>query len=261
MRFYLGTHMVGWLGQVGVPLMVSRNRLNRRATLPKATAEWVLDSGGFTELQQHGRWRCSAAQYADEVARYSSEVGMLTWASPQDWMCEPTVIQGGTFKGVSFAGTGLSVREHQVRTVANYLELKALGCLVIPVLQGHTLADYQQCAEMYADAGVELQAENVVGLGSVCRREATDEIGQIVAMLSERGIKLHGYGCKAGAVERYGWMLASADSMAWSYGGRRRGTCTHLKSRCASCLHWALAWREQVIATTSSGATQMAMPL
>lgn len=253
MVFYLGTHEPGWLGRCAVPLMVSRNRLARLKTLPAAATDWVMDSGGFTELQQHGRWRIDARTYAAEIERVCSHVGRMVWAAPQDWMCEPAVIHGGTFKGVRFAGTGLDVREHQARTVGNYLDLRALDAPVIPVLQGFTLTDYERCADLYERGGVNLAALPTVGLGSVCRRENTDEIGEIVAAMSTRGIRCHGFGCKGGAVRRYGGMLASADSMAWSLAGRRRGPCIHLKSRCANHMHYAMAWRDSVVSALANG--------
>ncbi len=258
MKFYLGTHETSWLANGDVPLMVSRNRLARRVTLPIPQVDWVLDSGGFTELQQHGHWRTNAATYAADVARYQA-LGRLDWAAPQDWMCEPAVIHGGTFKGVTFAGTHLGVAEHQARTVGNYLDLMALGAPVIPVLQGYSLADYERCADLYDAAGIDLAALPTVGLGSVCRRENTNEIGEVVAAMFNRGIKCHGFGCKEGAVRRYGGMLASADSMAWSLAGRKRGTCTHLKSRCANHQHWALAWRDSVLSAPFGSTVQLAL--
>lgn len=261
MKFYLGTHHPHWLRTVDVPLMVSRNRLAPYKTCPRAVTGWVLDSGGFTELQRHGSWRIDAATYAREITRYVAEVGNMDWAAPQDWMCEPAIIHGGTFRGVTFAGTHLSVREHQARTVANFLELRALDAPVIPVLQGFTLDDYENCADLYATRGVVLEREPVVGLGSVCRRQNTSEIGEIVAAMSARGIRCHGFGCKEGAVRRYGDMLASADSMAWSLGGRLIGPCTHLKSRCQNHLHYALEWRDRLLATSVGGTVQMAMPV
>lgn len=261
MVFYLGTHEPSWLVRCTVPLMVSRNRLARLKTLPAAATDWVMDSGGFTELQQHGRWRIDARTYAAEIAHVRSYVGRMVWAAPQDWMCEPAVIHGGTFKGVTFAGTGLDVAEHQALTVGNYLELRALDAPVIPVLQGYSLADYERCADLYDRAGIDLAALPTVGLGSVCRRENTNEIGEIVAAMTARGIRCHGFGCKEGAVRRYGDMLASADSMAWSLAGRRRGTCTHLKSRCANHMHYAMAWRDSVVSAPKGGTAQMAMAL
>lgn len=251
MIFYLGSHEPGWLRGRHVPLMVSRVRLTRFGgkTLPVSGDRWVLDSGGFTELQKYGGWRIDAKTYAAEVFRARDEIGHLDWAAPQDWMCEPAVIHGGTFGGQHFVGTGLTVKEHQARTVGNYLDLRALDAPVIPVLQGHQLADYLDHVDQYSKAGIDLTKLHTVGLGSVCRRQDTDEIGQIVTALHDAGLHhLHGFGCKAGALRRYGNLLGSADSMAWSIGGKQRGTCVHLKSRCANHLHWALEWREQVLA-------------
>jgi len=44
---------------------------------------------------------------------------------------------------------------------------------IIPVLQGWTVADYLRCADLYDHRGINLAAEPLVGLGSVCRRPAT----------------------------------------------------------------------------------------
>jgi hypothetical protein len=261
MRFYLGTHVISWLRDADVPLMVSRNRLSRRRTPLRAATEWIMDSGGFTELQRHGGWRITAKQYADEITRYGELVGPMEWAAPQDWMCEDAVIHGGTYKGVSCVGTGLSVAEHQRRTVGNYLDLMALGAPVIPVLQGQTLGDYMRCVELYGDAGINLAGLPTVGLGSVCRRERTREIGEIVATIYSLGIRCHGFGVKEPGLRRYGGMLASADSMAWSFGGRKRGSCTHRKSRCANCRHWAMEWREKVVTAPQGNIAQMASAL
>jgi len=248
-RFYLGTHEPGWLARVDVPLMVSRHRLERRARpLPVAATPWVLDSGGFTELGAHGRWTFTARTYAADVARYRETIGHLDWAAPMDWMCEAHVL----------AKTGLTVVEHQARTVGNVLELRALEVPVIPVLQGADLADYHACADRYEAAGIALEAEPVVGLGSVCRRQATPVIGGIVIAMADRGYRLHGFGCKQGALIRYGAWMASADSLAWSRGGKSRGTCTHLRSRCANHLHWALDWRAQVMAAQLGANVQQA---
>lgn len=249
LRFWLGTDRVHWLKTVDVPLFVSRRCLMRYKSLPRAITTWALDSGGFTELSMFGEWRTSAATYAADIVRYKAEIGGLAWAAPQDWMCEPFMIQK----------TGLSIREHQRRTVSNFLELRQLGAPVIPVVQGYSLADYDQCVALYDAAGVDLAQQPLVGLGSVCRRQATDEIGHVCQLMHQLGItKLHGFGCKAGAIQRYGPLLASADSMAWSFGGRRNGTCA-FKSRCAHCLHYALEWRERVLSSPPPAAMQMSL--
>src|SRR6266545_2636303 len=134
MRFYLGTHKPHWLGLVDFPLMVSHRTLAQRRTLPRARAPWALDSGGFTEIATYGHWTIPPQAYVEAVARYAAEIGQLDWAAPQDWMCEPIMVER----------SGLSVAEHQHRTIVNYLELRTLapGLPFVPVLQGWRLDDY-----------------------------------------------------------------------------------------------------------------------
>lgn len=239
MMFWLGTHMPNWLGTAGVPLMVSRRRLHLRKTFPQAISPWVLDSGGFTELTMFGEWTINAGRYAAEVRRFNDNVGLLEWAAPQDWMCEPFVL----------AKTGKTVAQHQALTVRNYLDLSTLwpDGPFIPVLQGQTEDDYLRHVDAYGAVGIDLTKQKIVGLGSVCRRQGSAEIGDIVDRLHSLGLRLHGFGCKTRAVQLYGSKLASADSLAWSYRGRHVRPCPNGPGSCASCLHFALAWRERVI--------------
>jgi len=240
MLFYLGTHEPAWLEAAGVPLFVSRRRLAGRRGLPRAAAPWALDSGGFSELSLHGDWRTTPLSYVAEVRRFASEVGALEWAAPQDWMCEPEMVKR----------TGLSVREHQRRTVTNFVELRTLAPELpfVPVLQGWTAGDYEDCIEMYARAGVDLQCAHVVGIGSVCRRQNTMRAALLVAELQRAGLRLHGFGFKATGLRAAGDSLVSSDSMAWSLHARReppRPECTH--ARCSSCLPFALEWRAALL--------------
>lgn len=255
LTFYLGTHRPTWLWQVtDVPLFISHRVLrDRRTPFPPATTTWALDSGGFTELNLYGGWRTTPAEYVAAVRRYATELGSLQWASPQDWMCEPWVV----------AKTGLTVAEHQARTVANYLELVDLApdLPFIPVLQGWDLGDYFAHADAYAAAGVDLTAQPVVGIGSVCRRQATGQIAGIFDQLKAEGIKMHGFGVKTAGLSLYADQLASADSLAWSYWARqdaRKGIRHCAKNTCANCLHYALAWRERILAGLQR--RQMSLP-
>jgi hypothetical protein len=252
--FLLGSHQPGWLAHAGVPLFVSDVRLRVYRGLPRAAGVWACDSGGFSELQRHGRWTVTPRQYVDRLRRYRDEVGKLAWAAPQDWMCEPIIIAGGTAGGLRFAGTGLSVAEHQRRTVANFLQLRELApdLPIIPVVQGWSSSDYLHCADLYAAAGVDLTRAPLVGLGSVCRRQGTAEAGQIITALHGYGVRrLHGFGFKTQGLTRYGHLLLSTDSMAWSYDARRRPAlpgCTRHKN-CANCLRYALTWRSRLLRT------------
>lgn len=242
-RFWLGTHEASWLSDPDMrPLMVSRRRLQARPVGKEAAVDWVLDSGGFTELDKYHGWTLAPDEYLTMVNRWARDIGRLQWAAPQDWMCEPHMLDK----------TGLTVAEHQRRTVDNYLELRTLDAAapIIPVLQGWTPDDYLRCVDLYSAAGVDLASLDLVGLGSVCRRQGIGVAEHIVRSLQP--IRLHGFGMKKTAIGRFGDLLASADSMAWSFGGRRDGTCTHLKSKCANHRHWALDWYDSIVFGRSS---------
>lgn len=344
MRFWLGTHQPHWLADprcAGVDLFVSRSTLKARKTMPAAVTDWALDSGGFSEIQLHGRWTITPEEYIAEVRRYLA-IGRLQWAAPMDWMCEPQVIAGlverrkskacpaclrahrktadgkpvplrvasldteerplfvcecgyqatgkaprihvarwrawaaeaGTVMAASvaeadrlglgavvvFHGTGLSVEEHQRRTVENFLELRRLApdLPFIPVLQGWSLYDYWRCEEMYRAAGVDLKAETLVGVGTVCRRQGTNEATLIMQSLAAGGLRLHGFGFKILGLRASADVLASADSLAWSDTARRAPPLPgHDKPgpgrrtghiNCANCIEYALMWRANLMA-------------
>lgn len=240
MIFWLGTHMPGWLAELHVPLFVSARRLARQRAWRPALGPWALDSGGFTELSMYGRWTVAPAAYVADVRRWQAEIGQLAWAAPQDWMCEPQIT----------AKTGRAVGEHQWLTVANLLELRALAPELpfVPVVQGYTEADYVRCVELYDDVGVDLRREPLVGLGTICRRQGTDEAERIVRRIAGLGIRLHAFGAKITGLARYADALASADSLAWSFDARRAPPlpgCTH--RNCANCRIYAARWRERVL--------------
>jgi hypothetical protein len=247
MNFLLGTHQVDWLARAGVPLFVSRRRLADRRTLPRAVAPWALDSGGFTELNLHGRWTLNPLRYVAEVRRFRDEIGQLAWAAPMDWMCEPDVL----------AKTGLDEDEHQRRTVENFCTLRALApdLPIIPVLQGWCVGSHTRCVGMYKRAGIDLRREPIVGVGTVCRRQGTLSISAEIVSLARMGLRLHVFGFKtrgllSGAGTPFAMVdhVASADSLAWSFDGRRAPPLPgHTHKNCANCLEYALRWRAQLL--------------
>jgi hypothetical protein len=253
MRFWLGAHMPHWLELVDFPLFVSHRRLVRRRSLPRARVPWALDSGGFTELSTYGEWRTTPEQYAAAVRRYRDEIGRLEWASPQDHMCEPWIV----------AKTGLTVVEHQAQTVESYLRLRDLApdLPFVPVVQGWQLGDYLRSVDLFAAAGVDLTREPVVGLGSVCRRQGTGEIGLIVSTLARQGLRLHGFGVKVEGLAAYAADLGSADSMAWSFRGRHVPGCGPGHKTEANCLTFARAWRDRLLEMVSTRPRQPALDL
>jgi hypothetical protein len=239
MLFYLGTHETSWLARTAVPLCISRRRLARRKRLPRALGPWLLDSGGFSELSLSGSWQTTAAEYVRDVRRYASEIGNLTAAATQDWMCEPMMLQR----------TGLTIREHQERSTASLLELRSRAPELpwFPVLQGWHPEDYLRHVDGYERAGIDLSQEPLVGVGSVCRRQHAGVLEDVLYPLSRLGLRLHGFGVKRQGLARAREMLTSADSLAWSFHARRREPlpgCSHRS--CANCLTYAMQWRADV---------------
>lgn len=242
MIFYLGTHKVTWLRELTVPLFISHTRLKRRKSFPRARCLWSLDSGAFSELSKHGRWVTEEVEYVEAVHRYADQIGGMHWAAPMDWMCEPHML----------ALTGKSVREHQELTLANYCSLIEQGPFFIPVLQGWTVDDYLDHLDMYLSAGLDPAGSVAVGIGSVCRRQGTQDIEDVFRELWNAGLhNMHGFGVKTSGLARYGQYLRSSDSMAWSSAARRKAAlpeCTH--TNCANCVRYALKWRRRVLQVT-----------
>lgn len=261
MRFFLGTHHPHWLAATDVPLFVSHRALGRYKKLPRARGSWALDSGGFTELSMHGRWTLPPADYAHAVLRYRDEIGGLAWAAPQDWMCEPDMLKK----------TGLTVAEHQRRSIESVIELRALGAPVIPVLQGWAFGEYFAHIEAYDRAGIDLRAEPTVGVGTVCRRQNTTTASVLMHGLAALGIRMHAFGFKKTGLKACADIflgaadstfdepfpaegdeeggVASSDTLGWSYHARReppRAECRGRHINCANCLPFALEWREEL---------------
>jgi hypothetical protein len=156
-----------------------------------------------------------------------------------DWMCEPMVLRM----------TGLTAADHQRLTIDSFLTLRdALGDLVIPVLQGWEHDDYLRHVEQYSSRGVDLTVEQRVGLGTVCRRQGTQEAEAVVRTLSSLGLRLHGFGIKVSGLYRYADELVSADSMAWSFDARRAEPIPgHRHRACNNCIEWALRWQSRLL--------------
>jgi transcriptional regulator of met regulon len=181
-----------------------------------AVGDWIMDSGAFSEISKHGRYRHEVAEYAEQIARWAT-CGNLLAAVTQDFMCEPFIL----------AKTGKTIPEHQALTVARYDELLRCetGVYIMPVLQGYEPRDYVHHIAMY---GSRLPAGAWAGVGSVCKRNASPkkilDVLMAIAMVRP-DLRLHGFGLKITAL-RNGLvraLLYSADSLAWSFAARKNG--------------------------------------
>jgi hypothetical protein len=214
-RFFCGLHQPSDAKHFDAAF-VSVNRLRKRKG-PFQVGDWIMDSGAFTEISTHGHYRTSVAEYAAEIRRWAWN-GRLLAAVSQDWMCEPWIVQK----------TGLSVREHQRLTIERYDALLAEdtdGIYIMPVLQGYAPADYVRHIEMYGDR---LARGAWVGVGSICKRNASPRAVEAVLLAIQAvrsDLQLHGFGLKATALRSalIFDLLATADSMAWSFQARMQG--------------------------------------
>lgn len=243
MKFFLGTHQPGWLSRTRIPLFVSFMRLRGYKNLPKAKSPWGLDSGAFSELLNHGRWTVPAPLYADNVRRMNEEIGKLQWATIQDWICSPAVLQR----------TGLTLRAHQTKTVDSLYTLRKLAPEIewLPVLQGWNCKSYLTHLEMYRIRGFALEKEMLVGVGSLANRQQSKELPQILAALNAEGLRIHAFGLSHTGLGKVSNVIASADSMVWSFVARRRrikhGRCRERHLVCNNCLSYALSWRREIM--------------
>lgn len=240
----------------GLPILVSYARLREATVLPVASTQWVCDSRGFAEIGQHGRWTIPPHRYAEDLDRYHREIGGLAWAAPQDWPCGEHLL----------ARTGLTEAEHQERTIASVLELRAAvpHLPIITVVTGRTAAGYLRHMDMYRQARVDLAAEPlVVGVGSLVGRTPTDTAGIIRALWAAGLRRMHGFGVKGLVLDAVGLLLESIDSAAWSTEARRRGgECRHgLVAWERNCPQAAREWAQRQRQRASRSAVQEQLPM
>lgn len=196
--------------------MISANVLKGRVSDVPAN-DWMLDSGAFTQIKDHGRFLATEQEYAQSICRWA-KCGKLLAAVSQDYMCEPFVL----------AKTGLTVAEHQRMTIGRYVTIASYvgsTAYVLPVLQGYDPCDYISHVRQY---GRLLGEDQWVGVGSVCKRNSNiEEIENVLVSIRDvrPDLRLHGFGVKLTALESQTVRdcLYSADSMAWSFAARYEG--------------------------------------
>jgi hypothetical protein len=213
-RFFVGLHQPNDAQHFDAAF-ISVNRLRKRKSA-FVVGDWILDSGAFTEISTHGRYRESVREYAEQIRRWKS-CGNLLAAVTQDYMCEAWIL----------AKTGLTVADHQRMTIERYDALVAedTGVPILPALQGWHPHEYVDHIRQYGDR---LPHGAWVGVGGVCKRQGNiASIGAVLmAIHRERpDLRLHGFGVKTTALQSglIQQMLYTADSMAWSFAARKVG--------------------------------------
>lgn len=216
MKFYVGLHHPSDAAHFDCAF-ISVNAVRGRKK-PVPAKRWIMDSGAFRELEQHGGYRHSPEVYAAEVRRLAAINPGLVAVVSQDWMCETHMLKK----------TGLTIPDHQRLTIERYdalLPLMPPGLYLMPVLQGYSVEDYTRHIDMY---GTRLGRGYYVGVGSVCKRNG--DVRQIELILTaiyrkRPDLYLHGFGIKTTSLSSsiVRALLHSADSMAWSFAARKQG--------------------------------------
>lgn len=231
MRFFIGMHLLSHSDKFD-DTCISVNVLRRcRRVSDIPVNNWIMDSGAFTELSLYGRYRYDPGEYAAYVNRFR-HCGTLLAAVSQDYMCEMYIRDK----------TGLTVLEHQRLTIERYDDIRRLvhpDVYVMPVLQGWYPIDYANHARAY---GSRIHDNDWIGIGSVCKRQGTpNKIVSIIQSIQSVGrYRLHGFGVKKTSIRNpfIRDALYSADSMAWSFEGRR------LDGKSANNWKYAKYWME-----------------
>ena len=213
-RFFVGLHQPSDAQHFDA-VFISVNRIARRKS-PFAVGDWIMDSGAFTEISTHGRYRMPVSDYAAQIRRWKDN-GNLLAAVTQDYMCEPHIL----------CKTGLTLADHQRMTIERYDALVAenTGVYILPALQGWHPHEYADHVRQYGDR---LPHGAWVGVGGVCKRQGDPSaiFAVLMAIKRERpDLRLHGFGVKTtalqcGAIQD---LLYTADSMAWSFAARIAG--------------------------------------
>lgn len=284
-RWHQPQHMQRFWMPRGEPKTAQRRVLINRGRHPVARGPWAVDSGGFSFLRSYGLYPLSADEWAAWYAFFADTIGGLQWGAVQDYMCEaeqlvlrtpaidtpeeyqaairrlehinqqlPADLQIGPDQwNLTF---GQRVFHHQQLTIQSFLDLDDFDLNLVPVLQGFREREYYRMLWMYAQAGIDLAGEPLVGVGSVCRRQETSRAQLLINTLASLAeIPIHGFGFKLSGLPAIWRNLRSSDSMAWSFGGRKRSRVGEAPTHddegqlVKNSLRYALLWRERLIAT------------
>lgn len=191
-------------------IMISHHTNNNS---PWPCKSLFIDSGGYSLMQKAGE-HPPAEEYLSYVKKNVPEL----WAY-QDYPCEPDILKE----------YNRTVEDHIRLTVDKACENRKLAremgieSTEVVVLQGWEPTEYIDCLDRLKDHGL-VDDETYIGIGSVCGRNARDDIAKIVKTVNNElspTNKIHAFGVKQDVL-RYSEiveMLDSADSLSydWDY--------------------------------------------
>ncbi len=249
--FFIRERTWGWLAHVGVPLFgvaPAAGAAQDAAEGPRRVGRWT--PAAFSELSLYGGWRTTPEEYVAAVKRYDREIGQLEWAAGQDYMWK-----------VMLARTGLSVEEHQRRTVANSFGWSSCGtedddtglhpeAPFMPTSRVSRVGDYLRCWDMFGEAGVDLSNYPSVGVrfgvpastparSARCWRRCANAIRE--CRCTVMALRHRDFGTMVTCLRRRQPGVGMNARKIRGYPG-----CTH--GKCSNCVKWALRWRRGMVA-------------
>jgi len=188
------------------------SRVNRR---PKYTKLLFVDCGGFYN-SLGGNYKTSDIEYLNYVKSVNADLFAL-----RDYTCEKEVCKRlKTTPKEQIKKTF----EHHLRMLEYlndfYLEYNNKKALAVPVLQGYELEDYLHCLDLYRSNGI---LSTYIAIGSLCRRNATREITEIIGKIREElpnWTMIHAFGIKLPAIKKIWNICDSIDTGTWDYASR-----------------------------------------
>lgn len=191
-------------------VMISHHTSNNK---PWPCESLFIDSGGFSLMQKKGE-HPPTKEYLKYVKQNVPEL----WAY-QDYPCEPQILEEYD-RTVSDHIDYTVNKAYENSELAREMEIDSTP--VVPI-QGWEPNDYLECLDRLKDWGL-VETDTYVAIGSVCGRNARDEIATIVEAISEElhpNNKLHAFGVKQDVLkyDKIVGMLDSADSLSydWDY--------------------------------------------
>ena len=198
--------------EIGYPYVLV-NFMTEKNKPPSCARVLFVDSGGFHSSLNSNRYTKTDEEYFRFVAETGAEFFAL-----RDYPCEPQILEKH----------GLTVKDQISRTLEHHIKLLDMldeyGVQAEPVsvLQGWEVEDYMFCIDVFREHGL---IDGYVGIGSLCRRNATSQIRKIILAVRDElkdSVKIHCFGTKLSVLNDIAvWRaIFSADSGAWDIHAR-----------------------------------------
>ena len=180
----------------------------------------ALDSAGYSALKFHGGYQWRLEQYLELGCSYPWD-----WYASMDYCCEPDVSPIDAKGRMIFTFYQYAMSR---KIIDKWREELPWCRYPVPVIQGWETRDYLEMIQWYDDWIFQGEWPDMVAVGSVCRRDSTNEIIDIVESILSNipaNVNLHLFGVKSRSllflnVDR----IDSIDSCAWDISSRKKAS-------------------------------------